>query len=39
MKNDEIKSADGLKYRIIAIAELVFILGIIILRYGIISNL
>lgn len=30
MKNDEIKSADGLKYRIIAIAELVFILGIII---------
>ena len=30
MKNDKIKSADGLKYRIIAIAELVFILGIII---------
>lgn len=30
MKNDEIKSAEGLKYRILAIAELVFILGIII---------
>lgn len=30
MKNEEIKSADGLKYRILAIVELLFILGIVI---------